>query len=410
MEMVKDFKELHEKVKESLELGYQLSESLEGRYQLKKGTQKITFVYPYEKVAVVYPKRENASINLMSSIAKAFGASSSYQTILKLDSLLDGQKVCLLILDGLGKNILEDNLPQSSFLRSHLLMDLVATYPSTTVAATTSFMSGKLPMETGWIGWHQYFELVKDDVILFRNQGYYSKKSYDIDVAKTVIKYPHFLEGTKTKYENIGPMYFEHGYSDFKEMLKGAKKLFSLGTEFIYAYHDYPDLMLHMEGEASSNVRNLIKELDKDIQEFYESLAEDTILLVTADHGHHSVSPIPLYVFEDIWNLLVKSPSIEGRCTTFFVKDKLAFKERFLFYFKDYFELYTKEELMENGFLGDGDYWEFIGDFTALATNHYYFSLKENDVLFLSSHAGLTQDEMIVPLCFASKKKDFKKF
>ena len=43
------------------------------------------------------------------------------------------------------------------FMIDHQRFDMEAVYPPTTVAATTALLSGKYPIETGWLGWTQYF-------------------------------------------------------------------------------------------------------------------------------------------------------------------------------------------------------------------------------------------------------------
>ena len=62
------------------------------------------------------------------------------------------------------RTVLEDislNLKEKSFIREHYLCTINSTFPPTTSAATTAFLTGKYPIETGWMSWTQYFEEYK---------------------------------------------------------------------------------------------------------------------------------------------------------------------------------------------------------------------------------------------------------
>ena len=142
----------------------------------------------------VFPDYTNSSINMISSIKKSFGYTTKYNSLEALDKLLPKKHVGILLLDGMGMNILK-KLPEDSFLRRHLLCEIISTYPSTTVAATTSILTGKTPSETGWIGWHQYFDSILDDVILFRGRGFYNDKPYPH--ITNSIPYDYFFKDMK---------------------------------------------------------------------------------------------------------------------------------------------------------------------------------------------------------------------
>jgi len=76
----------------------------------------------------------------------------------------------------MGVNILDKHLNKKSFLKRHKIKDIASIFPPTTVSATTTLISGKLPGETGWIGWNQYFSEIDHHVVLFRNQDYYTNE------------------------------------------------------------------------------------------------------------------------------------------------------------------------------------------------------------------------------------------
>ena len=102
---------------------------------------------------------------------KKYKVKSNYQSIVEVDNIIKNSKhVFFVILDGLGKNIIEQNLSKDSFIRKNITKWITSVYPPTTVAATTAAQSGISPGQSGWIGWHQYFNEIKNDVVLFKNK------------------------------------------------------------------------------------------------------------------------------------------------------------------------------------------------------------------------------------------------
>ena len=101
------------------------------------------------------PDYDNCLVNLANSILKEFGAKTSAKTLPMADQYLkkDYQNVVVLLLDAMGISILEKHLKEDGFFRSHLAGEYDSVYPPTTVAATTSILSGLYPNEHGWLGW-----------------------------------------------------------------------------------------------------------------------------------------------------------------------------------------------------------------------------------------------------------------
>ena len=78
--------------------------------------------------------------------------------------------------------------------------------------------------------------------------------------------------------------------------------------------------------------------------------------------------------------------------------------------FGEVFSLYSKRDAIKMGFFGDPNGYiharidDFLGDYVAIATNQFYFNFKgENNHLFKSHHAGITKDEMEVPVIVIRK-------
>ena len=367
---------------------------------------------------IIYPDYENCLTNLTNSILKYFDITPYHTTLKKLDKILEEDNydnVVLLIYDGMGSNILNRNLDEKSFLRTNKLTDIKAVFPPTTTASTTSLLSGLNPLEHGWLGWDLYFKEIDETVTMFLN----TKKDTDILVSKNSIanKYYHYksiIDLINEKYKAYKLVPFDNNpYSDLEDLNNRIINLCKdKDKKFIYAYYDEPDHTTHIEGTDSDITIKLYEELDKSTKELCDNLKDtNTLVIVTADHGHINSIPITLSDYKDVFNLLKHDISIEGRACAFFIKEgkKQEFEQLFNQYFKDDFILYTKEEVIKNKLFGIGYENKFfkdsIGDYLAVAISNKYFRYNENSVKLVSMHAGLTEDEMLVPLIINKNRR-----
>ena len=83
----------------------------------------------------------------------------------------ESKNVIVLLLDGMGKLILEESLDEKGSFRSHLAGSYNSVFLSTTVAATTSILSGQQPCEHSWLGWDCYYPQIDKNVTVFLNNG-----------------------------------------------------------------------------------------------------------------------------------------------------------------------------------------------------------------------------------------------
>jgi predicted AlkP superfamily pyrophosphatase or phosphodiesterase len=183
-------------------------------------------------------------------------------------------------------------------------------------------------------------------------------------------------------------------------------------------YWSEPDTCMHINGAYSVEAKEILSNMDNVLKKMSEKISDDTLVIITADHGHIDVKPIYLANFTDILSMLERMPSNEGRCAFFKVKErkKKSFEKLFISYFGDYFSLLTKEEFIEEGYLGEDinnkNYKldSFIGDYVAIAKKNYYFNFDplisnelQDEMIFKSHHAGITENEMIIPLIVMKK-------
>ena len=102
-----------------------------------------------KKDNIVLPDYENSILNLINSILHYYHVETKYKGIDVLDKRLERKykNIVLIILDGMGENILNTFSP-NGFFKKHEEKKITSIYPSTTTAAMATYYSGKPPIET----------------------------------------------------------------------------------------------------------------------------------------------------------------------------------------------------------------------------------------------------------------------
>ncbi len=381
------------------------------------------------------PDYNNCLVNLSNSILRKFGAETTAASLPLADRFLDGKyrNVVLLILDALGTSIIEKHLEKDGFFRSHLAGSFDSVYPPTTVAATTSILSGSYPDEHGWLGWDVYYPQIDKNVTVFTNAEQIREKEKAVPTAvypdgrerwaedslEQVLPAADYNVGFRyTPYKNIIEKIKEAGGDAYAAMpflppypqsmeaiLDRVESLCSEpGGKFIYAYWNEPDTTMHKTGTESPETHKMVTELEKMVEKTVSGLS-DTLFLITADHGHIDSKNCCLLDYPDIMNCLVRQPSFEPRTLNLFVKEeyKESFPAIFNRHFGDSFMLLTRDEVMAGRLFGigkDRDALEdMIGDYVALAvSDKSIFNTHIEAQEMPGGHAGLTREEMTIPL------------
>lgn len=360
----------------------------------------------------VWPDYKNCLANLPNSILKNWGIPTVGKSLPLADKYLDKnyKNVVVILLDGMGALIAENLLNKSGAFLSHLAGIYKSVFPATTVSATTSAMSGLQPCEHSWLGWDCYYPQIDKNVTVFLNtiQGT-NTQAADYHVAWTLTPYDNIV----TLINNAGGK--AYGCAPFlapypknlEEICKQIKALCEQpDRKYIYAYWHQPDELLHRYGCNS----NIVKEALKDIENTISKLADevkDTLIIVTADHGHIDTKHVLLKDYPKICDCLVRMPSLESRALNFFVKKekKNIFEQEFKKEFSDKFSLLTMDEALERNLFGTGKYHKtfraMLGDYIAIATDD--LSIYFNNEKCVSMHGSITENEMLIPLIVFEK-------
>ncbi|MCI9616595.1 MAG: PglZ domain-containing protein [Eubacterium sp.] len=364
-----------------------------------------------------FPDYTECIANLANTILKEFGIKEEGRQSLKiLDSYLEKEyeNIVVILLDGMGKCIVEKNLEKDGFFNTHFVSQYSSVFPPTTVAATTSIASGLNPCEHSWLGWDCYYPQINKNVSVFLNtEARTDKQAAEYNVAWTYCGYESV--GAKIR-SNGGRAYevtpFTEPYpNSFEKICEEVQTLCRQpGKKYIYSYWNEPDAIMHKTGCYSKESRQIIKALEKQVQLLCKKL-ENTLVIVTADHGHMDSKGVVITDYPNITECLVRMPSIEPRALNLFVKEekKEQFEKEFKKEFGDKFLLWTKEQVLSNKIFGAGKehpiFREMVGDYLAIAVGDLsIYNTREEVNTFIGVHAGLTDDEMIIPLIIIENK------
>lgn len=354
----------------------------------------------------------NCLSNVSNSILNYYKVSKLHNSIKEIDDKLSKDNpdhVILILLDGLGSSILDYHLKENDFLKKNKQKDIFSVIPTTTTAATTTIMSGMNPIEHGWLGWDVYFKDIKKIVTLFTNNLKDSKeKAEKYNVAETKLGYKNIFEliSNKNKDVHIEKMFpfGENKYNSFEEAMKMVKNICkNYEKSFTYVYYDNPDAIMHKTGTKSIETHEVLKKINDNIELLSENINNSTIIVI-ADHGHIDSKPIFLTDYPDLLDKLRMDISIESRACAFFVKgdNKNEFKKIFNEKFSNDFILYDRDEIIRKKVFGEGKenkyFRDAIGDFIAFGISDKYFRSNRECKQFVSQHAGITYDELIIPL------------
>ena len=351
-------------------------------------------------------KYNNSILNLANSIREYYGLDTYYDTDKDVSEWLNTNKfkhLFLILIDGMGSRILDEKLDRHSFLIKNRIKEVATVYPTTTTAATTSILTGKSPKENAYLGWSQYFKEADDQIILFREQGLYSKKDYQgfINEVLPCKKIFDDLDEKGISNDSIWPIWGHNGVDGIEELVDKIFDFSKKDISFCYAYYDALDTLEHLEGVKSDKVTMLIKQIDQQLSRL-SKLDDDCGVIVVADHGQIDCVNVDLGDYPDIMECLKVLPSIEPRCMAFSIKDGMheRFEKAFRKHFNETFALLTKQEAIHMNLFGLNDaherFEEFILDYLAIGTSNVCLYVGKSKMK--GQHSGTKEKEFMVPI------------
>jgi hypothetical protein len=217
--------------------------------------------------------------------------------------LAPAQRACLLIVDGLGWELLRDHPAVAPFL-SELARNsrpITAGFPATTVTSLGSICTGQPPGQHGMLG---YKILVPGEDILLNALRWDSRvdprqwqalptiyeRAADAGIAGVHVAQGSF-RGTGLTIAAMRGASYRPADSMGALAAQGAAAITENGRAFVTVYHGDLDSTGHMFGVGSDAWYNQLAHVDKLAEQLASALPSRTWLYVTADHGMVDVGP-----------------------------------------------------------------------------------------------------------------------
>jgi hypothetical protein len=302
-------------------------------------------------------------------------------------------------------------------------------FPPTTATAITPFLTGDAPALHGLTGWHMYFrELGKVIAVLPgrpRGGGAGLSKSgvpvneffahtpvFDrMNVKSTAIS-PDYIAASDFNLAHLGRA-DSIPYDGLPDML--ARTVQQVRDyprqQYLYAYWPKLDGIGHEFGMESAEARAHLLELDRALKEFAGELTgTDTLLLITADHGHIDTTTADRISLDDhpeLADMLILPLCGESRAAWCYVR--AGRRNDFERYVTDHLHhaawLHASADLIRDGWFGPGPRHpaleDRIGDYALIMKDHYVIKdwlPYEKRHELVGVHGGVTADELDVPL------------
>lgn len=217
------------------------------------------------------------------------------------------RNVCLVLVDGLGAEQLDRHLGYAPTLRrAARLADLDAAFPSTTAASLATLGTGESPGRTGMVG----YDVVDPSrrVVVNQLSGWdpqvlpehwqplptiFQRLEGLTDVV--TVSQRAYAGSALTRAALRGGDFLAAG-STTARVAKAAQRLQSPEPTLMYLYWPELDQAGHRHGVDSPAWREALEELDSGLRRLRSRTGEETLILLTADHGmvdvaaHHRIS------------------------------------------------------------------------------------------------------------------------
>nr|WP_236557687.1 nucleotide pyrophosphatase/phosphodiesterase family protein [Arthrobacter sp. 9AX] len=246
--------------------------------------------------APAYGQRSIAEV--LTSAAAGMGLEGFANTL----RLPAASRVCVVLADGLGRNLLKQKSAHTPFLRSVIQSGqgevpvwLDSAFPSTTAAALSSFGTGLAPGQHGMVG-YDVLDPRQDKVVNLLGSWDPGVDPADWQPFPTVLEraaehadvttvsLPQFAGSPMTRAALRGGRHIS-GTTSHARTAAAAEAMASAGPSLMYFYVNELDKAGHRYGCQSEQWEHQLEELDATVKRLNNSLPAGTTILLTADHG-----------------------------------------------------------------------------------------------------------------------------
>ncbi|WP_111767502.1 alkaline phosphatase family protein [Nakamurella deserti] len=330
-------------------------------------------------------------------------------------------RVCVVLVDGLGHDNLADPDTRAPFLKGALPGSRVlrAGFPTTTAVSMGSFGTGRPPGEHGLVG-YDMLDPAQDRLL----NGLRWAEGVDPVAWQPYPTVFGALDAAQVPSFRLGPDRFESSGLTEAALRGGsfvaatklpdatrtaAELLHRHERALVYLYWGGVDYNGHTHGWRSRHWRDATAELDRLLADLRRTLPKGTLLLVTADHGMLDLGHQYRHDLARTPGLLTGVRHIAGetRCLQLHVEDGATrtVADAFAAEFGDQVWVRTRDEAVADGWFGpvvDERVRPRIGD-VLVAAAMTDFGLVDSRVVdrkvlrLIGQHGSLTEPEQRVP-------------
>lgn len=378
-------------------------------------------------MAIQHIDQNNSLVSLSNSILRVFGVSGPQNVpcpaaddILNADNN-KGRKICLIVLDGLGKYDLAKGKRQAKYLFTHQNIAMDSVYPTTSLCNLIAMQYCMYPIQSGWIG--DFVHLSQIDMYVDMNNGavHGSSTFSGLNPRKFLQDKLRIDECIKAIKGRDDVAYVIDGNSLINSSNRQSSAMFfteienkarEKETNFVLAHTRVYEKELMKKGYGSGYVKDCLTVLDESIKTLVERNPE-VIFIVCGDHGHINTKWVDIEKYPDFVSTL-KEPrfSISPRIASFRVKDQMSgeFERTFMLHFSNDFDLYTQSQIYMEHIFGYGSEFEYfkdmLGDYVLIAKKDKSFTdgnIKKLDKI-VSGGASLEERTACVGFYNVEKK------
>lgn len=370
---------------------------------------------------------------VLGSAAASLGVAGYSNTL----SFPDASRICVVLADGLGRNLLKKKAAHTPFLRSVMQEGqgavpvwLDSAFPSTTAASLASLGTGRPPGQHGMVG-YDVLDPSQDRVVNMLGNwddgvdpaAWQPFPTILEDVAGTIdvvtVSLPQFADSPMTRAALRGGR-FVSAVTPHARTVAAAEAMSGKGPTLMYYYLNELDKAGHRHGAASEQWEHQLEELDATIKRLNAVLPAGTTIVLTADHGMVDVPPSQRIDYSAEPALIegVRHTAGEPRMVHLYLEPDAGpgARDRLVRNWQDRFAdkawIFTRDEAISAGLFGE------IRDGVGARIGDVMVAAREGIALYdtrrvrpaamevVGQHGSLTRAEREVPLlCFTAQGK-----
>jgi hypothetical protein len=337
-------------------------------------------------------------------------------------------RICLLLVDGLGWELLRANPGAAPFLNSIARDPLTTGFPATTAASLTSLATGVAPGEHGLVGYTMALPGYDRafNALTWSLYGVGPRVELVNELVPEVFQpIPTLAERAAAaglRIHHLGPAFHEwsgltraigrgerfHAADSLEAVAEGALRLLGAPRTFVFGYHPRLDGAGHVHGVASQAWKDELVAVDQAVRLMAEQLPADTLLVISGDHGMVDLRPEERLDLADHPDLAAGVRILAGEARARYLGTAPGATGDVLSAWRstlgDRMWVWPREEAIATGIFGpriNDRVRERMGDIVAAAYGQVGIVQREVDpaqARLNGHHGSLTPAEQLVPL------------